>query len=111
MGKLGFKCTGSDGGVYTFTEKGKTIIAIVDDAMFMGSDKDLVMKKRKEFMKIWDCHDLGEPKEFLGMRIQQDHSKKLLILDQKDYLEKIIDQFRMSNFKDAKTPLPSSWTP
>ena len=78
MGKLGFKRCSSDASVYIFKEKGKTVIAIVyvDDALFMGSDKDLVLKKKKEFMKIWDCHDLGEPKEFLGMRITCDCKKR-----------------------------------
>ena len=71
MGKLGFKRCVSDASVYVFKEKGKTVIAIVyiNDAMFMGSDKELVLKKKKEFMKTWDCRDLGEPKEFLGMCI------------------------------------------
>ena len=92
MGKLGFKCTASDAGVYTFTNKGKSVIAIVyvDNVIFMGSDKSLVLKKKKEFMKQWECRDLGEPKQFLGMNITCDRSKKLLILDQHDYLEKII---------------------
>ena len=78
MGKLGFKHCLSDAGVYVFTEKGKTVIAIVyvDDALFMGSDKELVIKKKKEFMKKWECRNLGEPTEFLGMQIHRNCSNK-----------------------------------
>ena len=113
MGKLGFKRCLSDAGVYVFTEKGKTVIAIVyvDDALFMGSDKELVMKKKKEFMKKWECRDLGEPTEFLGMQIHRDRSNKELTIDQNDYLNKVIHRFDMQNAKGADTPLPSSWIP
>ena len=112
MGKLRFKCCISDASVYVFKEKGKTVIAIVyvDDAMFMGSDKELILKKKKEFMKMWDCCDLGEPKEFLGMRITRDCKKRKLVLNQRDYLIKILSRFHHTNAKITHTPLPSSWT-
>ena len=113
MGKLGFKRCFSDAGVYVFKEKQQTVVAIiyVDDALFMGSDKNLVHKKKNEFMKMWECRDLGEPKEFLGMQITRDRSKRILVLDQRAYLEKVIARFGMTNAKEAHTPLPSSWTP
>ena len=113
MGKLGFKRCVSDAGVYVFKEKGQTVIAIiyVDDALFMGPNKDLVMKKKHEFMKIWECRDLGEPSEFLAMQIQRDHSKRKLILHQRPYLKKVIERFEMSDAKEARTPLPSAYNP
>ena len=42
----------------------------VDDAMFFGKNKTLVMKKKQEFMDTWECQDLGEVQEFLRMRIK-----------------------------------------
>ena len=55
-------------------------------------------------MKIWECRDLGEAKEFLKMRIQR--VSKKLILDQQDYLKKVVTRFGLDDAKSAITPLP-----
>ena len=71
MKDLGFKNCLSDAGVYVFRDGKNFVIAIVyvDDAIFMGPNKKLVLHKKKEFMQRWECRDLGEPKEFLSMHI------------------------------------------
>ena len=50
--EFGFKRCASDAGVYVYNENGKTVIAIIyiDDALFIGNDKELVMHKKHEFM-------------------------------------------------------------
>ena len=60
-------------------------------------------------MKIWECRDLGEAKEFLKMRIQRVGKK--LILDQQDYLKKIVTRFGLDDAKSAITPLPEHYEP
>ena len=60
-------------------------------------------------MEIWECWDLGEAKEFLKMRIQWVGNK--LILDQQDYLNKIVSWFGLENAKSASTPLPEQYEP
>jgi Reverse transcriptase (RNA-dependent DNA polymerase) len=59
--------------------------------MFFGSDYKLVNKKKQEFMDKWECHDLGETKEFLRMCIKQ--NKNMVILDQTAYLDKVLKHF------------------
>jgi len=46
-------------------------------------------------MGIWECHDLSELKEFLGITIRC--SGRKIILDQKAYLTKVLDRFGMTN--------------
>ncbi|KAI3619346.1 gag-pol polyprotein [Moniliophthora roreri] len=113
MAKLGFKRCISDAGVYYFIRGNDIIIAIVyvDDAIFMGSNSSLLHSKKKEFMKIWECRDLGEPREFLRMRITRDRKRRTLSLDQSDYLEKIIKRFGMENANPTRTPLPAGYKP
>ena len=41
-------------------------------------------------MKQWESRDLGQAKEYLGMRITQDHKKKTISLDQTHYAEKVV---------------------
>jgi hypothetical protein len=111
MKGLGFKRLSSDAGIFICQQDGSYVIAIiyVDDALFLGPNKELVALKKAEFMKKWECRDLGEAKEFLRMRIRRKGQK--IYLDQKDYLEKVLQRVGMTNAKPAKTPLPAGYIP
>jgi hypothetical protein len=47
--------------------------------------------------------------EFLGIHVTHDAGK--IQLDQRKYLQKVLDCFQMTNAKIAQTPLPTGWTP
>jgi hypothetical protein len=49
---------------------------------------------------------LGEVKKFLRMHITR--KEKDIHLDQRDYLDKVLEHFSMTNAKSAPTPLPSN---
>jgi Reverse transcriptase (RNA-dependent DNA polymerase) len=111
MNELGFKCLVSDAGLFVCKDYKEIIIAIVyvNDAMFFGKNKAQVNSKKKLFMDKWECCDLGEVKEFLRMRITR--KEKDIYLDQRDYLDKVLERFSMTNAKSTPTPLPSNWVP
>jgi Reverse transcriptase (RNA-dependent DNA polymerase) len=111
MNELGFKHLMSDAGFFVCKDFKEIIIAIVyvDDAMFFGKNKAQVDSKKKLFMDKWECRDLGEVKGFLRMRITR--KGKDIHLDQRDYLDKVLECFSMTNSKSAPTPLPSNWVP
>jgi Reverse transcriptase (RNA-dependent DNA polymerase) len=111
MNELGFKCLVSDAGLFVCKDFKGIIIAIVyvDNAMFFGKNKAQVNFKKKLFMDKWECRDLGEVKEFLCMHITQ--KEKDIYLDQRDYLDKVLEHFSMTNAKSVPTPLPSNWVP
>jgi hypothetical protein len=73
IAKLGFKCLLSDLGIFVYKDKNgapKVIVVIyVDNAIFLGQDISIVRRVKDLFMKIWECQDLGDTKEFLCMRI------------------------------------------
>jgi hypothetical protein len=108
MNELGFQCLVSNAGLFVCKDYKEIIISIVyvDDAMFFGKNKAQVDFKKKLFMDKWECHDLGEVKEFLCMHITQ--KGKDVYLDQHDYLDKVLERFSMTNAKSAPTPLPSN---
>src|SRR5271170_3564691 len=60
-------------------------------------------------MQIWECRDLGKAKEFLKMRIWHEGHK--LVLDQHDYLSKVVKHFNMEDKPAAYTPLPFGYEP
>ena len=74
---LGFKRYKSNAGVYYYQDK-KTkalviVIVYVDDVCFMGTRGSLLLNELKQkFMARWECRDLGETTEFLGMHIIHD---------------------------------------
>jgi Reverse transcriptase (RNA-dependent DNA polymerase) len=111
MNKLGFKCLVSNAGLFVCKDFEEIIIVIfyVDDAMFFGKNKAQVNSKKKLFMERWECHDLGKVKEFLCMHITQ--KEEDIHLDQRNYLDKVLERFSITNAKSAPTPLPSNWVP
>ena len=60
-------------------------------------------------MKKWECRDLGEITEFLGMKISRSDSK--IHLDQCAYLRTVLERCGMNNSKKAATPLPAGYVP
>jgi hypothetical protein len=49
--------------------------------------------------------DLGAAKKILGMRITRDMKNCKLTLSQGEYIEKVLESFRMQNAKPISTPL------
>ena len=103
----------SDPGIH-FKIIGQEIIILlvyVDNALFMGSNKTQVLTHKKQFIKRWESRDLGEAKEYLGMKIMRNHKKQTITLDQTCYVEKVIKQFGQENCKPVSVPLPTRYNP
>ena len=110
---MGFTRSLSDPGTY-FKKISQDIIILlvyVDNALFMGSNKAQVLAHKKQFMKRWESHDLGEAKEYLGMRIMRNCKKRTITLDQTHYAEKVIKRFGQENCKSISVPLPTRYNP
>jgi len=112
MRKIGFERSQSNTGIFIRKpSSGDIVITMiyVNDSGFMGNNATLVKEKKKAFMGIWECHDLGELNEFLEITIR--HSGCKIILDQKVYLTKVLDYFGMTDAITANMPLPHGYTP
>jgi hypothetical protein len=109
MAKIGCTRLVSDSGI--FVNKGKTIVIIVyvDDVLFLGANKKDISSLKERFMQIWECRDLGDTQEFLRMRIVK--SKGRILIDQVDYLHKVLQRFKLINAKTVPTPLPEGYQP
>ena len=62
------------------------------------------MLKRK-LANSFTMKDLGAAKQILGMRITRDRKNHKLILSQGEYIEKVLQRFRMQNEKLVSTYL------
>ena len=111
MEELGFTSLASDAGVFYYRGEGSFVVTIiyVDDAIFCGPSKSLVLRLKEVFMKRWETRDLGEVTEFLRMRITRNSSS--IHLDQSTYLRTVLQRCGMQNTKSAATPLSAGYVP
>jgi hypothetical protein len=111
MMMLGFKGLVSDAGLFIVRRGKDFVIAViyVDDALFCGPNRSMVLKLKQEFMQKWECRDLGDVTEFLRMSIIKESSK--VKIDQCAYLETVLERCGMQNCKTAATPLPAGYMP
>ena len=104
--ELGFERLKSEAGIFFYKKKGTNIvigIIYVDDALFCSPNKAVVDAIKAQFMRKWECRDLGEPNEFLQMRITC--KGRAIHLDQCVYLQKVVERCGMQNAKTTSTPL------
>ena len=65
--ELRFEHLKSEAGIFFYKKKGTNIvigIIYVDDALFCGPNKAVVDAIKAQFMRKWECRDLGEPNEW-----------------------------------------------
>jgi hypothetical protein len=62
---------------------------------------------KKKIANSFAMKDLGAAKKILGMRITRDKKNRKLTLSQGEYIEKVLERFRMQNAKPVSTPLAS----
>jgi hypothetical protein len=110
---IGFKRCLSDTGVYIQIKNNDILVVVlyVDDVLFLGNNKTLLMEKKNAFMKKWECRDLGHISEYLKMQIVRDRKKKKLVVDQISYARKVVERFGQQNAKPTNTPLPVGYIP
>ena len=109
MATLGCTCLLSDSGLFFNKERNLIIIVYVNDVLFLEANKRDISSLKERFMKIWECRDLGDTNEFLHMRITR--SKGCILIDQKEYLQKVLQQSNLINAKSIPTPLPEGYQP
>src|SRR6266571_7399069 len=109
MSSLGCTRLLSDSGLFVNEDKTIVIIVYVDDVLFLGANKKDIASLKECFMAIWECRDLGDTKEFLCMHILR--NKGRILIDQKDYLQKVLQHFNLINAKSVPTPLPEGYHP
>jgi hypothetical protein len=109
MVQLGFTCLLSDLGIFVNKDKSIFAIVYVDNVLFLGPNKKDLLHVKEEFMKKWECRDLGEAKEFLLICIQRKNGR--IYLNQTAYLQKVLQRFQLQNANPAHTLLPEGYQP
>ena len=87
--------------------EGITIILVyVDDMAIFGSFEHI--QAAKDFIgSRYKYTDLGEIENFLGLHITRDRSRKTISIDQSQYIQWVLNRFKMTTARPTYTPLPS----
>ena len=77
----------------------------VDDMLVVGSNMHDINVLKIKLANSFAMKDLGAAKKILGMRITRDRKNHKLTLSKDEYIEKVLQRFRMQNAKPVSTPL------
>jgi hypothetical protein len=88
-------------------ENGSYIIFLlyVDDMLVARSNMQDINVLKNKLANSFAMKYLGAAKKILGMRITRDKKNRKLTLSQGEYIEKVLERFRMQNEKPFSTPL------
>ncbi|CAL8176390.1 unnamed protein product [Prunus armeniaca] len=103
--KAGFKTSLSEATLYVkFAESGILIVSLyVDDIIYTGSSRELLLDFKTEMMKQYEMTDLGLLHHFLGLGVIQ--TETYIFLHQKKYAKTLLDMFGFKDCKSIATPL------
>jgi Reverse transcriptase (RNA-dependent DNA polymerase) len=91
--------------VYVKRSKNKFMILLlyVDNILLASNNKEYVQIIKEWLSVNFDMKDMGEATYIPGVKIERDHSKKMLTLSQEHYIGKILKKFRMQDSKSIDT--------
>jgi hypothetical protein len=75
------------------------LVLYVDDMLLIGNNKEIIQDVKTQLSSKFDMKDLGAANFILGMEIKRDRKNKKLWLNQRKYVETILQRFNMQECK------------
>jgi hypothetical protein len=106
---VGFQAGEADPGLFLLSRKIGDIFLLVyvDDILISAPEGDAagIAFVKKALKRVFDIHDLGEAKVFLGMEIVRDRERRSLKLHQASYARRIVERFGQKDAKSRVLPM------
>ena len=104
LNEKGFVQSPSDNCVYSKQEGGEMIIVLVwvDDFIIGAKSEECLANTKQMFMDRFKMKDLGPLSYFLGIDFTQE--KNCVRMNQRRYIEKMLEKFQMTDCKPRSTP-------
>jgi hypothetical protein len=71
------------------------LVLYVDDMLLIGNNKDIIQDVKTQLSSKFDMKDLSASSFILGMEIKRDRKRRKLWLNQRKYVETILQRFNM----------------
>ena len=106
MESIGFKQSKADPCIYVRdTDITPCIIAVYVDDLIIAAKTEGEMHQLKQLLQSqFKMKDMGELHYCLGITIRQDKTRKSVQLQQKQYIQKVLERFRFQDSKPVSTP-------
>jgi hypothetical protein len=95
----------SDPGVFITTDRSVIIGLYVDDMVVLGRDLPAIQKVIQGIGSLWEIKDLGDVSLILGIRVRRDRSNRTLFINQSEYIQGIVERFRLGDSKPINLPI------
>jgi hypothetical protein len=82
------------------------VVLYVDEMLLVGNNMYVIKKVKSQLSSKFDMKDLGAANFIMGMEIKRDHANMKLWLNQRKYVETILQRFNMHGSKPIKVPIP-----
>src|SRR3989337_3951574 len=80
------------------------LILYVDDILLIRNDIEFMDSIKGYLNKNFSMEDLSEAAYILGIKIYRDRSRRLIVLSQSMYIDKILKRFKMENANKRFSP-------
>jgi hypothetical protein len=105
--ELGFTRSAIDHSVfYKHDSTSHVIVAVATDDMAVTSKRAVDAEKFKsDIRRFWEITDNGPIKWFLGFEIKRDRDARTIAINQRAYIENIVEKFRLTGAKPVHNPM------
>ena len=105
--KIGFRRCNADRCLYVKEQNGIIcyVLLYVDDLLIFCRDMKTIVAVKKLLSEEFEMTDLGKANSFLGMQIEQDIENGTIVINQTEYLKKVLHKFKMQDCKPKATPM------
>ena len=81
------------------------LVLYVDDILLATNDIGMLHKTKRFLSRNFEMKDFGDTSFVLGIQVHRDHSRGILGLSQKSYIDKVFRKFGMYDCKSGDTPI------
>jgi len=78
------------------------VVLYVDDMLLVGNNMDVIKEVKSQLSSKFDMKDIDVANFILGMEIKRDRANRKLLLNQRKYVETILQRFNMHGSKPIK---------
>jgi hypothetical protein len=81
------------------------VFMYVHDILLVGNNKEIIKDVKTQLSSKFDMKNIGATNFILGMEIKRDQENMKLYLNQRKYVEKVLQRFNMQECKLVKVPI------
>lgn len=81
------------------------LMLYVDDMITASNCPEKLKEISSHFRESFEIKELGEPENFLGLKIERDRENRVMTITQPEYTEKMLEKFNMKDCKPQDTPM------